>query len=214
VEPPRRIVRYERDRPGELVHLDVKKLGRIQRVGHRIRGGRRGKARGQGWEYVHVAIDDYTRLAFSEVLPDETATTALGYLTRAVVRGFAVERVLMDNGSCYRGLPFAEGTITLGISQRFPRPYRPQTNGKAERFIRTLLNEWAYARGMDARAGARGPPRALPLLLLTPSGGTVRAATGLQRRGSPSTCQQRAEALNTEGRLTLRVIAESMGQIL
>jgi transposase InsO family protein len=158
VEPPRRIVRYERDRPGELVHLDVKKLGRIQRVGHRIHGDRRGKARGQGWEYVHVAIDDHTRLAYSEVLPDETATTALAFLTRAVAwyaaLGIAVERVLTDNGSCYRGLPFAEGAIALGISQRFTRPYRPQTNGKAERFIRTLLNEWAYARAYG-RSGWR-----------------------------------------------------------
>lgn len=163
VDGPRRIVRYERDRPGDLVHLDIKKLGRIQRVGHRIHGDRRGKARGQGWEYVHVAIDDHTRLAYAEVLPDETATTALGFLTRAVAwyaaLGITVERVLTDNGSCYRGLPFAEGAIVLGISQRFTRPYRPQTNGKAERFIRTLLGEWAYERAYG-RSGWR--TRALP----------------------------------------------------
>jgi transposase InsO family protein len=150
VDPPRRIVRYERDHPGELVHLDVKKLGRIQRVGHRIHGRRAGKARGQGWEYVHVAIDDHTRLAYSEVLPDETAATAAAFLTRAVAwyaaLGIPVERILTDNGSCYRGLPFLEQAFALGISQRFTRPYRPQTNGKAERFIRTLLAEWAYVR--------------------------------------------------------------------
>jgi transposase InsO family protein len=163
VEPPQRIVRYERDRPGELVHLDVKKLGRIGVVDHRIHGDYTRRARGRGWEYVHVAIDDHTRLSYSEVLPDETATTALGFLTRAVAwyaaLGIAVERVLTDNGSCYRGRPFAEGAIALGISQRFTRPYRPQTNGNAERFIRTLLNEWAYARAYG-RSGWR--TRALP----------------------------------------------------
>lgn len=162
-EPPRRIVRYERDRPGELVHLDVKKLGRIGVVGHRIHGDYTRRARGGGWEFVHVAIDDHTRLAYVEVLPDETAATALGFLTRAVAwyaaLGIAVERVLTDNGSCYRGLPFAEGAIALGISQRFTRPYRPQTNGKAERFIRTLLTEWAYERAYG-RSGWR--TRALP----------------------------------------------------
>lgn len=150
LEPPRRIVRYERDRPGELVHLDIKKLGRIGRIGHRIHGDRQRRARGSGWEYVHVAIDDHTRLAYSEVLADETGVTAAGFLRRAVAwyaaLGITVERLLTDNGSCYRALPFAETALALGISQRFTRPYRPQTNGKAERFIRTLLAEWAYAR--------------------------------------------------------------------
>ena len=163
VDGPRRIVRYERDRPGELVHLDVKKLGRIGVVGHRIHGDYTRRARGGGWEFVHVAIDDHTRLAYVEVLADETAATALGFLTRAVAwyaaLGITVERVLTDNGSCYRGLPFAEGAIALGISQRFTRPYRPQTNGKAERFIRTLLGEWAYERAYG-RSGWR--TRALP----------------------------------------------------
>ena len=163
VDGPRRIVRYERDRPGELVHLDVKKLGRIGRVGHRIHGDYTRRARGGGWEFVHVAIDDHTRLAYVEVLPDETAATALGFLTRAVAwyaaLGITVERVLTDIGSCYRGLPFAEGALTLGIAHRFTRPYRPQTNGKAERFIRTLLAEWAYERAYG-RSGWR--TRALP----------------------------------------------------
>jgi transposase InsO family protein len=150
LEPPRRIVRYERDRPGELVHLDVKKLGRIGRIGHRIHGDRRRRTPGLGWEYLHVAIDDHTRLAYSEVLADETAATATAFLQRAVAwyaaLGIAVERILTDNGSCYRALTFAEAALELGISQRFTRPYRPQTNGKAERFIRTLLAEWAYVR--------------------------------------------------------------------
>ena len=150
LEPPRPVVRYERARPGELVHLDVKKLGRIGRVGHRIHGDQTRRARGGGWEFVHVAIDDHTRLAYSEVLADETAPTAAGFLARAVAwyaaLGIGVERLLTDNGSCYRALPFAEAALQLGISQRFTRPYRPQTNGKAERFIRTLLAEWAYTR--------------------------------------------------------------------
>jgi transposase InsO family protein len=141
----------------------VKKLGRIQRVGHRIHGERRGKARGQGWEYVHVAIDDHTRLAYAEVLSDETAATAGAFLARAVAwyaaLGIPVERVLTDNGSCYRALPFAEVALAHGIGQRFTRPYRPQTNGKAERFIRTLLGEWAYERAYG-RSGWR--TRALP----------------------------------------------------
>jgi transposase InsO family protein len=150
LDPPRRVVRYERDRPGELVHLDVKKLGRIGRIGHRIHGDRRRRTRRLGWEYLHVAIDDHTRLAYSEVLADETAPTATAFLARAVAwyaaLGIAVERILTDNGGCYRALGFAEAALELGISQRFTRPYRPQTNGKAERFIRTLLTEWAYAR--------------------------------------------------------------------
>lgn len=147
---PRRIVRYERARPGELVHLDVKKLGRIGRVGHRIHGDKTTRVRGIGWEYVHVAIDDHSRLAYAEVLADETGATAAGFLARAVAwyaaLGIVVERLLTDNGGCYRSLPFGEQALALGISQRFTRPYRPQTNGKAERFIRTLLAEWAYRR--------------------------------------------------------------------
>lgn len=166
LEPPRRVVRYERDRPGELVHLDVKKLGRIGRPGHRIHGDRTARVRGIGWEYLHVAIDDHTRLAYGEVLPDETAVTAAAFLQRAVAwyaaLGIVVERLLTDNGSCYRGLPFAETALALGISQRFTRPYRPQTNGKAERFIRTLLTEWAYAR---AYGRSRWRTQALPAYL-------------------------------------------------
>ena len=158
VDGPRRIVRYERDRPGELVHLDIKKLGRIGRVGHRIHGDRRRRTHGRGWEFVHVAIDDHTRLAYVEVLPDETAQAAAEFLARAVAwyaaLGITVERVLTDNGSCYRALPFGEQALALGIGQRFTRPYRPQTNGKAERFIRTLINEWAYNRAY-ARSGWR-----------------------------------------------------------
>jgi transposase InsO family protein len=150
-------IRYERSRPGELVHIDVKKLGRIRGVGHRISGSRASQAKTRsdgrrvgaaGWEYVHVAVDDYSRLAYVEVLADERATTAAAFLRRAVAffarYGIHVEGVLTDNGSCYRGVVHALACRTLGIRHLRTRPYRPQTNGKAERFIRTLLAGWAY----------------------------------------------------------------------
>lgn len=148
--PPAPVVRYERAYPGELVHLDVKKLGRIGRVGHRIHGDRTARVRGIGWEFLHVAVDDHSRLAYAELLADEHGPTAAAFLARAVAwfaaRGVPVERVLTDNGGCYQSVPFATAALALGIGQRFTRPYRPQTNGKAERLIRTLLAEWAYAR--------------------------------------------------------------------
>jgi len=143
-------VRYERARPGELVHVDVKKLGRIDRPGHRVTGDRsdRRAAGKKGWEYVHIAVDDYSRLAYAEVLTDERATTAVGFLRRALAfyrrHGIVVERVLTDNGSCYRGVVHALACRQLGIRHLRTRPYRPQTNGKAERFIRTMLAGWAY----------------------------------------------------------------------
>lgn len=163
LEPPRPMVRYERERPGELVHLDIKKLGKIGRVGHRIHGNRRTRVPGIGWEYTHVAIDDHSRLAYVEVLADETAETTAGFLRRAVAwyaaQGIAIERLLTDNGSAYRSHHFAHVALELGISQRFTQAYRPQTNGKAERFIRTLLTEWAYATayGRSARRTAALP---------------------------------------------------------
>ena len=146
MEPARR---YQRSRPGELVHVDVKKLGRLEKAGKRAFGlgpGRRTK--GVGWEYVHVAIDDATRLAYVEVLDDERATTAVGFFKRALGffarYGITVERVMSDNGSCYRAKLHAIACHSLGIRHIFTRPYRPQTNGKAERFIRTMLGGWAY----------------------------------------------------------------------
>jgi transposase InsO family protein len=150
-------VRYERSRPGELIHIDVKKLGRVRGVGHRISGSRASQAKTRrvgklrevkGWEYVHIAVDDYSRLAYAEVLDDETASTAAGFLHRAAAfyrrHGVTVERVLTDNGACYRGVLHAIACRQLGIRHLRTRPYRPQTNGKAERFIRTLLAGWAY----------------------------------------------------------------------
>lgn len=148
LEPPEPPNRYERKRPGELLHIDVKKLGRIGRPGHRVNGDRRTRTRGIGWEYVHVCVDDATRLAYVEVLDDEKAVTAAGFLRRAVAHyrahGIRVERVITDNGSCYRGVVHALACKKLRIRHLRTRPYRPRTNGKAERFIRTMLGGWAY----------------------------------------------------------------------
>jgi len=148
LEPARR---YERARPGELLHIDVKKLGRIRGgAGHRMlnRGRGRHQGRGAGWDYVHIAIDDATRLAYAEVLPDEKATTVIGFLKRAVAfyarHHIHVERLITDNGSAYRSKLHAIACRALGIRHLRTRPYRPQTNGKAERFIRTMLDGWAY----------------------------------------------------------------------
>ena len=157
LEPPEPPNRYERRHPGELVHVDVKKLGRIPagRAGHRVHGQRRlqrsprkdGK-RAVGWEFVHVCVDDATRLAYVEVLGDEKAVTAVGFLTRAIAfyrrHGITVERVMSDNGACYRSTIHAFACRALGVRHLRTRPYRPRTNGKAERFIRTLLAGWAY----------------------------------------------------------------------
>jgi transposase InsO family protein len=159
LEPPEPPNRYERQRPGELVHVDVKKLGRIRGgAGHRITGRRHYKqtrtdADGHrrettGWEFVHVCVDDATRLAYVEVLADEKATTAIAFLKRALAfyrrHGIRVERVMTDNGSAYRSTIHAFACRALGIRHLRTRPYRPRTNGKAERFIRTLLGGWAY----------------------------------------------------------------------
>jgi transposase InsO family protein len=148
LEPPEPANRYERKRPGELLHIDVKKLGRIGHPGHRVNGDRRTRSRGVGWEYVHVCVDDATRLAYVEVLADEKAVTAVGFLKRAVAHykahGIRVERVMTDNGSCYVSLLHALACKQLRIRHIRTRPYRPRTNGKAERFIRTMLGGWAY----------------------------------------------------------------------
>jgi transposase InsO family protein len=149
LQPAEPANRYERAWPGELIHIDVKKLGRIGRPGHRVNHDRRSRSRGIGWEYVHIAVDDATRLAYVEVLADEKGPTAAGFLRRAVAFfrrwGIRVERVLTDNGPCYRAIVHALACKTLGIRHLRTRPYRPRTNGKAERFIRTLIEGWAYA---------------------------------------------------------------------
>jgi transposase InsO family protein len=152
VAPPQPIRRYEKEKPGELLHLDTKKLGRFHQVGHRIHADRRSshRSRGAGWEIVYVAIDDCTRLGYVEVLEDERGPTAADFLLRAAAwfaaRGVRIERVMTDNGSPFVSKPFARALATIGAGHKRTRPFTPRTNGKAERFIQTLLREWAYAR--------------------------------------------------------------------
>jgi transposase InsO family protein len=150
LEPPAPVQRYERAQPGELLHLDVKKLGRITRIGHRITGDHRGPYGKAGWEFVHVAIDDTSRVAYAQVLADEQGDSATAFLRAAVAYyaglGMRIREVLTDNGSGYRSHLFAQACRDLGLRHRFTRPYTPRTNGKAERFIQTALREWAYAR--------------------------------------------------------------------
>jgi transposase InsO family protein len=149
IDPPETVRRYQRERPGELIHLDIKKLGRFDHPGHRATGTRVGcRNRGAGWDFVHVAVDDATRLAYVEVLDNERKDTTTGFLLRALrwfrEQGIKVERVMTDNGSAYRSRRFAKALRLLAIRHIFTRPYTPKTNGKAERFIQTLLREWAY----------------------------------------------------------------------
>jgi len=158
------VQRYERAHPGELLHLDTKKLARIQQPGHRVTGNRQVMARGVGYEFAHVAIDDYSRFAYVELLADEKRYTTSRFLLRALrafqQRGIRVQRVLTDNGTAYRSRPFRRACRWLGISAKRTRPYRPQTNGKAERLIQTLLRKWAYAipyASSHARAAALQP---------------------------------------------------------
>ena len=148
-KPP--AVRYERSAAGELLHIDIKKLGRIDGFGHRVTGDRRQRARGLGWEYLHVAIDDASRLAYTEVLPDERGESCAGFLTRAAAwfasLGVRIERVMTDNAFAYTHCRAFKATLAdLGARHLTTQPYRPRTNGKAERFIQTALREWLYAR--------------------------------------------------------------------
>ena len=151
LEPKPPVIRYERAHPGELIHLDIKKLGRIAGLGHRITGDRRGQSakRGTGWEYLHVAIDDASRLAYTEVLPNERKESATAFLVRALCwferHGVTVARVMTDNGSAYRSTLFRQTCAAAEARHLRTRPYTPRTNGKAERFIQTCLREWAYA---------------------------------------------------------------------
>ena len=148
LEPKPEIRRYERKAPGELIHLDIKKLGRIEGVGHRITGRRQHRYRSIGWEFAHIAIDDFSRLSYMEVLPDEKGVTVAGFLRRALAwyrqRGVQAQRILTDNGSGYVSKIFAELCRAESVRHLRTRPYTPRTNGKAERFIQTALREWAY----------------------------------------------------------------------
>lgn len=150
LEPKEPILRYQKDHPGQLIHVDIKKLGRIGCVGHRITGNRRNNSRGIGWEFLHVAIDDASRAAYAEVLPNERSPSSVAFLRRTVAwfhnRGIRVQAVMSDNGSCYVSHRFQAACRKLQLRHLRTRPYRPRTNGKAERFIQTLLREWAYQR--------------------------------------------------------------------
>lgn len=157
LEPAEPIRRYQREHPGELIHIDIKKLGRFNQIGHRITGDRRGQSNlrstkhgGMGWEFVHVCIDDASRVAFTQIKPNEKKRSATGFLRDAVAYyesfGITVERVMTDNGSCYKSRAFARACKQLGIKHIRTKPYTPKTNGKAERFIQTALREWAYAK--------------------------------------------------------------------
>jgi transposase InsO family protein len=154
--PPAPVTRYEWPHPGDLVHLDVKPLARISGVGHRIHGDRRARVQGIGWEYAHVAVDDHSRVAYVEVLPDQTGATTAAFLDRTIAwfarRGVRITRVLTDNGGNYRSRAFHAVAGRQRIRLKRARPYRPQTNGKAERFIQTLIREWAYVRPYTSSA--------------------------------------------------------------
>ena len=150
LDPALPALRYEREAPGELLHMDTKKLGRIVRPSHRVTGNRRDSVSGAGWEFAHVAIDDHSRAGFVQMYDDERKDSAVAFLKAAVdhyaALGVKIKRLLTDNGAAYRSSLFARTCQSLGIKHTFTRPYRPQTNGKAERFIQTCLREWAYGR--------------------------------------------------------------------
>jgi len=152
LEPAEPVRRYEREKPGEMIHIDIKKLGRFNRIGHRITGDRRGQSnsRGVGWEYVHVAVDDHSRIAFAKIMPSEKKRSATMFLRAAIAYyeclGIKVERVMTDNGACYKSFAFRRSCKRLRLKHIRTKPYTPKTNGKAERFIQTSLREWAYAQ--------------------------------------------------------------------
>jgi len=152
LEPAEPVRRYEREKPGEMIHIDIKKLGRFNTIGHRMTGVRseQGRTRGAGWEFVHVAIDDHSRVAFAKVMSNERKRCAIAFLREAVAYyarlGVKVERVMTDNGSCYKSSAFRRACRLLGLRHIRTKPYTPKTNGKAERFIQSSLREWAYAQ--------------------------------------------------------------------
>jgi len=159
LRPQEVVQRYEREAPGELLHIDIKKLGRFEDVGHRITGDYRKRTRHVGWEYVFVAVDDHSRIAFTDIHPDERRTSAVSFLQAAVAYyaklGVTIQRVITDNGPAFHSAAFAQACLELGIAQKFTRAYRPQTNGKAERFIQSALREWAYGRAYGHSAERR-----------------------------------------------------------
>jgi transposase InsO family protein len=150
LDPPPPVVRYEHKHPGDLIHFDIKRLARIRKPGHRVTGDRHNESRGAGWEYLHIAIDDHSRISFAALMSDQSHQSAMHFflMARAFYArfGISIRKVLTDNGSCYRHWRFGKLLRQQYVKHRFTRPYTPRTNGKAERFIQTALREWAYAR--------------------------------------------------------------------
>lgn len=195
LEPPALPNRYERRRPGDLLHLDTKKLNRFWRPGHRITGDRSSKCKGAGWEFVHVAIDDHSRMAYAEVLGGEGPSNCTSFLRRALAwfaqHGIRVKRLLTDNGNGYRSYHFRDACQTLRLRHLRTRPRRPQTNGKAERFIQTLLREWAYGRLYETSALRAGHlPRWLRFYNHERPHASLSYRPPISRR--PSGCEQRS----------------------
>ena len=185
-EPVRR---YEREHPGDMIHIDIKKLGRFDKIGHRITGDRTGQSnsRGVGWEFVHVCIDDHSRIAFSRILPDEKASSAVPFLEAAVAYykslGVTVTRVMTDNGSCYKAFAFRDACRDLRLKPIRTKPYTPKTNGKAERFIRTAPREWAYPKPIRRpTAGARNFPSGCTVTIGA-SSRRIKSQTPISRLG-------------------------------
>lgn len=188
LDPPEPVCRYQRELPGELIHLDVKKLGRIKGLGHRVTGDRTQRARGVGWEFVHVAIDDASRLAYAEILDDEKAESTTGFLHRTLAffrrHTVRVRAVMTDNAFAYLGHEFQAACQRYRMRHLRTRPYRPCTNGKAERFIQTLLREWAYVRPYtSSRRRAIALPRWLEYYNQRRSHGALEGKSPLSRLG-------------------------------
>ena len=193
LEPAEPVRRYERENPGELIHLDIKKLGRIGSVGHRITGRYRGavnRHQGIGWEFVHVSIDDASRVAFVQIMANQRKESAVTFLEASIayyaMLGVHIERVMTDNGSCYQSKAFRAACKRLGVRQIFTKPYTPKTNGKAERFIQTSLREWAYARAYNTSTErAAELPRWLHRYNWHRPHGSLKANTPISRLGLP-----------------------------
>lgn len=196
LEPPAQPCRYERRHAGELLHLDIKKLGRFRKPGHRVTGIRTAcRSLEAGWEFVHIAIDDFSRIAYAEVLPDETGRTCAGFMRRAcawfAAQGIAIKALLTDNGTGYRSHRFREACGRAGLRHHRTRPYTPRTNGKAERFIQSMLREWAYARTYRSSAErARDLPRWLRYYNSERPHASISYLAPFSRR--PPLCEQRS----------------------
>ena len=193
--------RYERERPGELLHIDTKKLGRFWEPGKRVLGDQAGRPHGNrrvGWQHLHVAIDDHSRLAYAELLSGQDADSCVRFLERAADwyqdRGIVVERVMTDNAKAYHSRAWIEATRRLEIERRYTRIYRPRTNGKAERFIQTLLTEWAYARSYPSSSPALAPSRLPALVQQTPTPQLATSPATNQPRLTPLWSRQLAQA--------------------